>query len=145
MNDFDPYILIPMGIMAWVIAFLMVGISKLVDLTRQRKVARAAGTTVNVSAPLPVKYKIWRWIFLCSETACLTMLIVAVYRMALGTPFIDTDVYPVRGGIVVGILIATPLLQLGMSPFFFRSVGFRAILAWVTAVAALVWWSLPTF
>jgi hypothetical protein len=145
MNDFNPYILIPLGFVAYVIAFLMVGITKLVRLAQDRKAAQAAGTTVKASPPLTLKCKVWVWIFLCSETACLTILTVVVYRVARGTPFIDFDRYPTRGGIVGTTLIATPLFQLGVSPFFFRSIGFRAILAWVTAVGALVLESLPNF
>ena len=95
----------------------------------------------NADQPPQGRMAVWRWVFLCSQTALLT-------QVALLTFYVHRYYYTFGDGPwAVGLLVLGTLLLeaflLFASPFFFRQLGRVAFVAWISALAALVWAFVP--
>src|SRR5437899_136012 len=88
---------------------------------------------------------LWRWIFVCSQTACLALLAIYIFQSHRGYKYVDHFYYPIRAALVDGTFLLTTLFLFFVSPFFFRRLGILAVTAWISALVAFVWISLPVF
>ena len=92
-------------------------------------------------AKLPRKYPktAWRWVFLFSQTALVTLIIIDEVQLSRGYRYLDFQNYPIRAEIVEYTLIGTTAFLLFVSPYFFRRLGFIAISGWMLAIVHLAW------
>ena len=86
---------------------------------------------------------IWRWVFLCCQTALLALLALATVELRRGHSAIEGPDRPLQ--VVIVALLSLTVFLLCASPFFFRRVGAVAVAAWVSSLVAIVSMVLPIF
>jgi hypothetical protein len=110
-----------------------------VDVQRARVLDATEKTVFRFGA------KFWRWIFLCSITSNLTLVILSFIEARRGYYYLDANTYPIRACIVDFTLLSTGFFLLIFSPAFLRGIGFLGVLGLITVLINLVLAMLPTF
>ena len=89
--------------------------------------------------------RLWYWIFLCSQTSLVTLLVCSMVQAGFGRVYLDTYYHPVRAFIVEDGMIVTALFQFILSPFFFRRFPILALFSWLTSLFLFIWENHPTY
>lgn len=95
----------------------------------------------NPSPSTECRHRVWRWVFLCSQTALYTLLALALLRMHRGHTAIQGADLSFR--IVLAGLLGLTGLLFCVCPFFFRRVGAMAVAAWISSLVALAIMFIP--
>lgn len=88
--------------------------------------------------------RVWNWLFLCSQTALSTLLVVSWVESSRGNKYIDAANYPISGMIVFVLFVATPPFLVIATPFFWKRLP-SACTGFVVGVIGLLNIIAPTF
>jgi hypothetical protein len=94
--------------------------------------------------PKSLCLRIWDWIFVCSQTALGTLLVVAWFQASRWNRHIDTFYHPVAGTTVIVLLLVTPLFLVIATPFFWSRLP-SAVMGFCVGVVGLLYVLTPTF